>query len=136
MIPSSSPATPGLRQTSPPLGHCIRFSGARVVGQTFLSPCHCLFVGVAATTPRRRLAKLRQLVFFHAAPVFGPCYRVEYALWRAPYRPRGRHHRPTLQDKSTSLFLGQEQDYFNRSKPPSSLCVYVDSALLSPFPGS
>ena len=46
--------------------------GARVVSQTFLSPCHCLFVGVAAATPRRRLAQYSASWFSSTRPRLRP----------------------------------------------------------------
>ena len=57
MIPLSSFATSGLHQTSLPWGHCIRFPGARFVSHAVLITLPLPVRGVAATTPRRRLAK-------------------------------------------------------------------------------
>lgn len=80
MISLSSPATSGLHQTSPPWRHCIRFSGARFVSHAFLSPCHCLFEGSLQLRPGAVLPSKAPTGFFHAAPVFGPYFRVEYAI--------------------------------------------------------
>lgn len=39
------------------------------MSQTFPSPCHCLFVGVAAATPRRRLAQYSASWFSSTRPL-------------------------------------------------------------------
>ena len=72
MIPLSSPATSGLNQTSPPWGHCIRFSGARFVSQTFLSPCHCLFSGLLQRHPGAVLPSRAPAGFLPRGPCFRP----------------------------------------------------------------
>lgn len=74
MIPLSSLATPGFRQASPPWGHCIEIS--RRPFREPRGPYHLVTacsLGLLQKTPQAPSCQIkRQLVFFRAAPVFGP----------------------------------------------------------------
>ena len=81
MIPLSSPATSGLSPDLAALGalHSI-------FRRSFREPRGSYHLAIACSRGRCNYAPAtscqvkRQLVCFHAAPVFGPCCRVEYAF--------------------------------------------------------
>ena len=102
MIPLSSFATSSLHQTSPPWGHCIRIS--RRPFREPRGPYHLVTacsLGLLQLTPRAPSCQIeRRLVFFRAAPVFGPLLSCGVRPCKIKDLAREPDHRGTGQGQS------------------------------------